>query len=69
MTSPILSSTSVGYIVFGAVVITFMLSGTSSRTVDPTETAAIARTCEAKGMTARLEVGNGSIKVFCEPSR
>lgn len=61
---PILSSTAVGYIC--AAVVACVVLWPSQKTVDPTETAAIAATCQAKGLVARHEVGPGSIRTFCQ---
>lgn len=65
---PILSSTSVGYICLTVAAIAYftVMGFAGGKRVDPAETAAIAATCQAKGMVARHEVGGGYIRTFCE---
>lgn len=63
---PILSSQSVHSIAVAAVLITALVSCNGEKTVDPAETAAIAATCQAKGLVARHEVGGGFIRTYCQ---
>ena len=60
---PLLSTLSVAFIAVAAVLIVSFLNW---RTVDPAETEAIAKSCMAQGMVARLDVEKGHILVYCQ---
>ena len=67
MNRPIVSTEGACAFATAACVITFIIVALGGKTqVDPAETAAIAATCQAKGLVARHEVGGGHIRTFCQ---